>query len=44
MYKLPYEAASCTVEPTEDVVLYSSEGENAYFDPWDIVPKLSLDK
>lgn len=42
MYKLPYETVSCTVEPTEDVVLFSSEGDNAYLDPWGIVGKLEL--
>lgn len=37
MYKLPYETVSCTVEPGEDVVLYSND--NAYFDPWGLIRK-----
>ena len=42
MYKLPYETASSTVEPGEDVILFSAEGENAYFDPWGIIKKLDI--
>ena len=38
MEKLPYITASSTVEPTADVVLYSTgEGDNAYYDPWGYV-------
>ena len=37
MVKLPYEAASSTVETTEDVVLFSADSDNAFFDPWGIV-------
>lgn len=38
MAKLPYEEAISTVEPTADVVLYSTgEGDNAYYDPWGYV-------
>lgn len=38
MLRLPYETASSTVEPTEDLILYSSEGDNVYFDPWEMIP------
>lgn len=37
MYKLPYETASCTVEPLVDVIYSSNEGDNAFFDPWNMI-------
>lgn len=42
MAKLPYEAASSDVETVEDVILYSSDIDNAFFDPWGNVKKLEL--
>lgn len=43
MAKLPYEAATSTVEVTEDVVLYSGQDiDNAFIDPWGLIGKLEL--
>ena len=39
MYKLPYETASSTVEPGEDFLWVSPEGDNAFFDPWGLIGK-----
>lgn len=42
MGKAPYESASSIVDSTEDVVLFSNDGADAYFDPWGLVQKLEL--
>ena len=43
MAKLHYEAATSTVEVTEDVVLYSADdNDNAFIDPWGMIEKFEL--
>lgn len=37
MSKLPYEAATCQIEQVFDVVFCSND--NAYIDPWNLIPK-----
>lgn len=39
MSKAPYEAATSVVAFVEDVVLFSTGGDNAYVDPWGLVIK-----
>ena len=42
MGKSPYESAVSAVDTTEDVVLFSNDGVDAFFDPWGLVQKLEL--
>lgn len=42
MAVLPYEAPTSTTEPTVDIILFSNDGDNAFFDPWGNVEMLRL--